>query len=190
MNKVKVEERNGELQVFTPYSNEFVAKARSAGGKWSSSRTCWVFDARSIAVVKEILIDCYGTDGSPCELVSIRITAKDDIFVTCNSVEFFGRTIARANGRDSGARVGDGVAILSGSIDSGGSRANWKTIIAGATVFIVHDMPKTVLDYNFDGWDVELYNVIPVTIDRSALIAELQQIDARAAQIKELLEAA
>lgn len=190
MNKVKVEEKNGELQVFTPYSSDFVTQARSAGGKWSSSRKCWLFDARSMAVVKDILISCYGTDGTPCELVSIKITAKKNIIEYSAGIEIMGRPIARASGRDSGARVGDGVSLLTGVITSGGSIKNWATKINEGTEIIMHDMPKSVLEHVFDDWNVEIYEVTPSRIDRTVLIAELQQIEARAVQIKELLDAA
>ncbi len=190
MNKVKIEEVNGKLMVFTPYCHYFVADAKKSGGKWDAVNNCWSFDSRSAGIVREILIDNYGTDGSPCELVSIIITAKNKIFGLRRSIEILGRTIARASGRDSGANVGEGVALIKGAIRSGGSVKNWETVIDSGTELIVHDMPKTIMDFEWDDWQIEIYDVKPSTIDRKTLENELQQINARAAQIKELLNAA
>ena len=66
-----------------------------------------------------------------------------------------GKTVARAVDRDSGAKVGYDVALLSGHIDSGGSRKNWKTIVEeGSTFKLLNVLPGLVDDYDPDEWEI------------------------------------
>lgn len=59
-------------------------------------------------------------------------------------VEVAGRTIARAWGRDSGAKLGDGVVKLQGRVGSGGSMKNWETVVDADVV--LHDCPRKVAE--------------------------------------------
>lgn len=54
-------------------------------------------------------------------------------------------TLARAFGRDSGARLGDGVAHLAGPKPrSGGSVKNWRTVIPGGCLLAVYNVPRAM----------------------------------------------
>jgi len=55
-------------------------------------------------------------------------------------VELFGRTIACAFGRDSGAKLGDGIIWIYGIKKSGGSVKNWYTEVREAT-FEIQNFP-------------------------------------------------
>ena len=50
--------------------------------------------------------------------------------------------MARAYGRDSGAKIGEGVVFLEGGASSGGSVKNWYTTIKKGSVFEVRDVPR------------------------------------------------
>ncbi|GAN46095.1 hypothetical protein ABID82_001607 [Methylobacterium sp. PvP062] len=82
-----------------------------------------------------------GWHGEP-DTVSMQCDIDKDSWRS--PVEVAGRLIARAFDRDSGAKLGDGIVLLSGNVTSGGSRANWKTIVS-ATV-VIHDTPRKVYE--------------------------------------------
>jgi hypothetical protein len=87
------------------------------------------------------MVSCYGTTGEePYENVDLVIYNFSDS-VRGGAVELFGRTIAKARGRDSGAKLGDGIILLNGSVDSGGSVKNWTTDVDEAA-FIIKDFPQ------------------------------------------------
>jgi len=68
------------------------------------------------------------------EKIKIRATALED-----NKKKFavvlFGEKLAVAFGRDSGAKVGYNARLISGVIDSGGSKVNWYCYVKEGSVF-------------------------------------------------------
>lgn len=136
----------GRTTCSSPYHPDFPKRARNLGGKWSGS--AWVFDSRDEERVRQLCRDIYGTDGSavePADLVTVRITIEDNWNApNRGSIWFAGRQIARAWGRDSGAKLGDGVVLLEGRAASGGSRNNWYAFIRGPAVIEVRDLPRAM----------------------------------------------
>ena len=68
------------------------------------------------------------------ETQKVRITALEDNNRRF-AVVFMGVKVAVAFGRDSGAKVGYDARMISGHIDSGGSRANWYCHVAEGSIF-------------------------------------------------------
>lgn len=66
--------------------------------------------------------------------IKLRITAKEDNKKRF-AVVFMNKKIAVAFNRDSGAKVGYDARMISGDIDSGGSRANWYCVVKEGSVF-------------------------------------------------------
>lgn len=66
--------------------------------------------------------------------IKLRITAKEDNKRKF-AVVFMNKKIAVAFNRDSGAKVGYDARMISGEIDSGGSRANWYCLVKAGSVF-------------------------------------------------------
>lgn len=144
---------NGRIAVDTPYNPEFIRRIKQAGGRWDASRRVWICDARDTDMVREIMRDVYGRDDMPQEVVSVRVTVgEEQITAWRGPVVLFGRTIASAFGRDSGARVGDGVAFSAGGATSGGTMKHWYTVIRPGSVFVVHDVPRAAVEQKL-GWD-------------------------------------
>lgn len=190
--KIEIKQNSNKIDVFSPYNPEFPSSAKSLGGRWNSVEKCWSFDSRDEENVRKLCQDIYGTDGTESELVTVRIAANRDLESDyCDSFYLFGRQIARATGRDSGAYPCDGVVVVSGrKFQSGGSRKNWKTIIKKDTVFEVRDVPKLAVE-NEDSYDYKNYcsvEIVENTIDRSALIVEREKLLARIAEIDKVLE--
>lgn len=111
------------------YNSTLVSACKQLGGRWDAEEKVWVFDDIVEDQVQE-LDYLYNT-----EIVPIEIEAKGDISVWHNTVDFCGYTIARAYGRDSGAKLGDGVSKIKGGATSGGSMKNWTTEVSEGSVF-------------------------------------------------------
>ncbi|MGB3452975.1 MAG: hypothetical protein WBA59_04015 [Moheibacter sp.] len=139
------DKENFKIRVKTPYDKAFVERARNLRGTWSKSTSEWVFDDSIEEYLKEALIEVYGTTGEGrVEMVNLLIKDFSD-YSKHQPVILFGRTIARAFGRDSGAKLGDGIVWIDGNYKSGGSVKNWATEIQNAT-FEIQNFPAPRLE--------------------------------------------
>lgn len=189
MCRVEIEEVDGKLKVSSPYSPDLPKLARNLGGKWSGA--AWVFDSRLKEDVAKVYRSVYGEwPGDEQDYVTVRATALIDTYEDKGGIFLFGRCLARAYGRDSGARLGEGVILREGRFTSGGSMKNWITKVLAGTVVEVMDVPRQSVDagdYDPDIWKVEILEQAAPTIDREALEAEKERLLARITQIDELL---
>ncbi|HAM57562.1 MAG TPA: hypothetical protein DCQ64_19975 [Candidatus Rokubacteria bacterium] len=182
------------LRVVAPYNSNFVAAAKRLGGKWSDG--AWTFDARDDARVRALCVETYGTDGQTSDLVTLRIAWSERSAAAQDVVSVRGRTIARATGRDSGAKLGDGIVVLAGGFGSGGSHKNWETTVWDGTVVLVRDFPRAAAmdlvaktatgETKKRAYTIEV-EAEAVVVDREALAAERARLVARLAEIDGLL---
>lgn len=136
--KLEIIEKDGQVKVTSPYNQKFVNKARNLRGKWKED--AWWFDDSIIDYVRDLMMDCFNTTGeTPYENVDLLIKNFNNC-VGCGPVTLFGRTIAKAFGRDSGAKLGDDIIFISGQYRSGGSVKNWNTDITDGN-FIIKNFP-------------------------------------------------
>jgi hypothetical protein len=180
---------NGNISIVTPYNKEFVDRIKKLGGRWNASDKAWEIDGRSIEAVRKVMRGVYGQDDRPQELVDVRVTiGKSRLYADRGPVTIFGRIIASAFGRDSGAKVGEGVAILSGGIESGGSRNNWKTVVLPGSEIMIYDVPKLAVKERID-WDDQIgtFEVVEKEDPHAALRAEKEALLARLAEINRML---
>jgi hypothetical protein len=126
------------------FNRVLVVMCKNLGGRWDDEAKAWVFSSIVAAEVEE-LDYVYNSKEIP-----IQITAKQSIGAGHDSVYFLGYPVARAMGRDSGATLGEGVSLISGKIDSGGSVKNWTTEIAEGTVLRLM-VPEVLLDEVLEG---------------------------------------
>ena len=133
MAQISFKKQDGKIIVTTYYNRGFASKARNLRGQWDSSSKAWVFDESVEEYVKQALLDVFGITGETpyetCSLIIKDLTAWE----AKGEVELFSRTVARAFGRDSGAKLGDDIIWISGSYYSGGSVKNWTTEIKNGT---------------------------------------------------------
>ena len=185
---MKITERDGRIFIDTPYNPNFVEKLKWLGGKWNPNERVWVMDARNSEAVREAMREVYGRDDRPVPLVSVRITTDTEISGRRGPVTFFGRIVASAWGRDTGARIGEGVAFEKGKPDSGGSAKNWCTVVPKDCVIVIHDVPADAVEQELDwaSW-CGTYEIIQLAIDQDALERERETLLARIAEIDNLL---
>jgi hypothetical protein len=187
MCKFQIDITGDNAAIITPYNPEFVKKIKLLGGKWDGESKTWNVDARSIDSVRNAMREVYGRDDntSGAELVSVRVTVTEGMSVGRGAVTLFGKTIASAYGRDSGARIGDGVAFTKGAPKSSGSVKNWRTEVPAGCEFILHDVAKDAI-CEVDGIEYEIIEAA-ATINREALEEEKAKLVKRLAEIEALL---
>lgn len=183
---IKIDRTDSTLDVVSPYCPQFVRRAKEIGGKWNGR--AWSFDARDEQVVRQALHAIYGGDDTTPR-VSVRVTLGEDCYQPTGPVVLAGRSIASARGRDSGARVGDGVVVEAGGFISSGSVKNWSTRARPGTVIVMHDVPRPAVDLIAEHEDVEEVEVVSGDEpDYDALRAERERLVARLAEIDAELE--
>jgi hypothetical protein len=185
------DKENFKIRVKTPYDKAFVERARNLRGTWSKSTSEWVFDDSIEEYIREALMDVYGTTGeAPVEMVSLLIDGYDDNQLN-GPIELFGRIIARAFGRDSGAKLGDDIIWISGEYTSGGSVKNWRTYVSDGR-FEIKNFPlprvqkEDVQNAIAEGWcvikeqrqseEVDIYKELISRIEKEGNIDKLRNM--------------
>ena len=108
--KIKIE--NEKAYIYAPYNKNFVQKIKKIRGIWNGS--AWVVNYAFVPAVREILKDIYGYDDTDTEIetVTLRITFLESREEYHDDIRLFGKTIASAYGRDSGAKLGEDAALI------------------------------------------------------------------------------
>lgn len=188
----------GKIEVRAEYHPDFPAAVRGLNGKFE--KPYWYFDSRDEIRIREICRSIYGTDGtdgtSDKPTATIRATAVDDISQSAAGVYLLGRCIAYATGRDSGARLGGNVVLISGRASSGGSVKNWTTVIRKGSMFEIRDLPEGALSLPFNErqWQWQRYTpagsqaeyATSLRQERDRLVRRLVEIDAELDELEDL----
>lgn len=184
---MKITVENNRANVYSPYNADFVSKIRGIGGaKWDSSAKCWSVPAESVDQVREIMLDVYGeTDLISGRKVSVRLTFSQSVAEYNAPVTIYGKTVSRAFGRDSGARVGNDVAFVQGAPKSGGSAKNWTSVVPEGSVVVLHNVPESMLEQELPGGVTA--EVLSDEPNRAELLREKERLLARLAEIDRLL---
>lgn len=188
--EIKINE--SKAYVFTPYNAKFVTAIKGIGGaKWDRSRKAWCIPAAAVDQARVIMRRVYGESDIPDEgrKVSVQLNFKESFSEERGAVTIFGKTVATAFGRDSGATVGSDAVFTSGAPESGGSAKYWQTIIPAESVVILRDVPENMLTAE------ELPDYISVEVleqrpNREQLESEREKILARIAEIDAMLQEA
>lgn len=191
---VQIKSDGQNISVYSPYNPDFPRAAKQLGGKWDPAARAWTFDARDEQRVRDLCVEIYGTDGNTPtgDLITIRVTVKPDSrwYADKGGLFFAGRCVAYARGRDSGARLGDGVVVLEGGFKSGGSMKNWTTKCSDdGAVFEIRDVPraKAIEAKEASASYIDSVEIIEQNVSKSALEEEKQRLLARIAEIDALL---
>jgi hypothetical protein len=180
--EVKVTVTDTSVRVLSPYNVGFVSGARRMSGKWSSP--VWVFHRNDELRVRNLCKQVYGTDGEGvADTVSVRVEFDGSEDGHQEPITVGGRVVARAFGRDSGAKLGDGVVVEKGGFNSGGSVKNWRTEVTGGTVVVIHDFPRG----KAESMGLEVVDN-QVKINREELMGERERLVRRLEEIDKILE--
>lgn len=133
-----------------PYNKNLTESCHRLGGKWDGSEKAWVFTGLVAEQVEE-LDEKYNS-----RLVGIEVKMLRDYYEHTAPIYIAGFEIAKAFGRDSGAKLADGIAIISGKAPySCGSAKNWATEIAEGTVFRMQIPENCIEDIEKDYFEVK-----------------------------------
>lgn len=184
MSDLKIEVSGETASVYSPYNAEFVQKMRRIGGaKWNRGQACWDVPAHAVSAVRLIMKETYGeSDTEPAEKVTARVTFTDEMSENRSAVTLFGKTVASAFGRDSGAKVGEDVTFIVKNPRSGGSRNHWETIIPEGAVAEIHNVPRNMV-VEGRGYIVEIVedngpDEKSLREEKAALLKRLSEINA------------
>lgn len=199
---VKIEKyETDKIAVHSPYNTKFVTLARRLGGKFEKG--AWVFDAREEEAVRAGCMKIYGEDGSGLtNFLTVKLTFVTEDYAVRKAYAFCGRSLARAYDRDSGAKIEEGVIVHAGNVKSGGSWANFQTIIEAGTVLEVRDMSRTLVEAFIKKQSEESKKELIVEIisdkketskesleaEKEKLLARKAELEERIAEIEELLK--
>ncbi len=140
------------LLVNIEYCSQAIRKIKNLGqATWDKTMKGWLVSKAYEVELKDILLEYYGTDGSFADKrVNIELITNQDIKMSQKPVLFAGKALAQAFNRDSGARVGQNVALIEGNINSGGSSKNWETIVEKGSRFKLINVNEQLLSFESD----------------------------------------
>lgn len=150
--------------VKTPYNPRIVKRMHELGGEWAGD--AWIVSESEVSLVRDALLEIFGSAGDD-DIVTVEIEFSEDVSALMDSVYAGPFPVARAAGRDTGARVEKGVIVVAGEVTSGGSKNNWKTVISAGTTLRIKKVNRGVAK-KF-GW-----KIIEAEIEAEARTEQLQ----------------
>lgn len=185
---MKIEVQNGKANVYTPYNPDFVKAIKGIGGaKWDSSERCWTIPETAVDAARIIMTEVYGySDIKENKTVTLRVIFNERISKTRADIVLFGKILAHAYGRDSGAKVGDDVAYIEGGATSGGSAHNWNSIVKEGSVAILSNVNENVYKNEKPEYNITV-EVINTKINEQELLDEKERLLNRIVEIDRLL---
>lgn len=191
MNDIKIKVEGKKAYVYTPYNKSFTQKIKKIRSAiWNGS--AWKIDADFVPAVREIIKDVYGYDDTDTEVdtVSLRVTFLQHQEKWHDDIRMFGKTVAAAYGRNTGAKLGKDAALIKGNVYSGGSVKNWTTNIAMDSVILLNNVPREMYEKRKDTYSPEEIK-IEIAEDnknsREKLKEEKERLLKRIAEIDKLL---
>lgn len=175
------------VALVAPYHPDIVNAMRALNGSFDRVNGYWLVDEDDENTLRELAKDVFGTDDfASSEKATVRLTFKKTISEEHGSIFLGGREIAKASGRDSGAKLGEKVVLIDGKLpSSGGSVKNWKTVIFENSVLDLRKLPldaaKKMIATENDIYSAEIVNEKKISfsdleIKKKALEEELEQV--------------
>ena len=174
-----------KILVHCPYNTKFILGAKKLAGKWLPDEKAWSFSTQHEDLVRALCHKWFGTDGTvPPDLVDVQIAYREARSEEEGPVTIFGRVVARARGRDTTARLGEGVVFVEGKTFSRGDHKGWRTIVGEGSVVRMTGVPRALAASQVPS-GIEVSIIEPATsLDKTArLQAERLRLVARIAEI-------
>lgn len=135
---------SGQIKVQSPYSPEFIKKAKELAGKWS--KPYWIFDEKVAERLNEVLIEIYGEGFEEVKRADIEINL--DIYDNDGEDQLMFRNLILATrfSRDSAVKVSENVYVKSGGFLSRGGSAKYPEVTWEDGTILVASVPITLID--------------------------------------------
>ncbi len=187
---IKLKTVEDTIVISSPYDKEFTDAMHRLNGKWNSTEKTWSVDVDLLEQVRSVLLEVYGENDLTDDLVDVWVTVPEDYYFESKQspLKLFGKVIATAWGRDSGAKWGIDIVNKSSECKSGGSVKNWRTIVEAGT-FKIKKVSKSRIEADKEAYEKEgfTFEIVEKGIDRKSLIEEKERLSARIAEIDKLL---
>lgn len=187
-NAVTITTDGDKVQVTTPYNPTFTCRAKQLGGHWNGIG--WIFNAKTRASVRETVLDMFGTDRADYPSVTVRIDAdkawQKDPTGGEVALYFAGRKVLDRRQRDAAIRLGDGVAVIAGTLPRRGGTMKYPSLALNTkdgVILELYDVPAGHADLDNDYVEI----VTSTTLSREDLKAERSAIAAQLAEVTETL---
>ena len=147
--RYSVKNINNKISIASDYNAEWIEAAKKLGGRWNPGDGAWEVASEIANEAIDAAANIYGYDvrsgEEPEQAESVVVRVKSfrgdaPAEILRGPITICGITLARAFGRDGGAKLGSNVALLAGEIDSGGSCKNWTTRASVGTTFKLHSL--------------------------------------------------
>lgn len=190
MAEINVRFEGGYAYINSEYNAEFVRnlKKKIGGARWTGES--WRIPEEAIDTARTVMEDAYGhSDLGGNEVISVKAEFSEGYYAPKEDVVLYGKVIASASGRDSGARLGTDVECISGGVTSGGSVKNWTSVVRENSVFILRNVNQNLYERE-RGLDERRgikSEIVGSKIDREKLIAEKERLLERIREIDQLL---
>lgn len=134
---------DGAVATTTPYSAAFVEGAKRLSGSYMGDKQ-WRFPTRLERQVRDLLIQCYGTDGmlEPTVDIEIDVDASPLFSRNAEQATLFGRLLVFM--RFGPAQLGSGVHVSAGTFQTASNERGGLSWEPG-TLIEVHDVPMRLL---------------------------------------------
>lgn len=133
------------------YNKTLHSKCKQLGGKWDSESCAWIFSGLVENEVED-LDEIYNS-----ELASVELSVNHDgVYSHTDAVYIAGYKAAQAFGRDTGAKLSDGIAVISGGFTSAGSMKNWCTQVREGTVIRMQIPEKLLTNIDSNDWSIKI----------------------------------
>ena len=182
---MNIEKVENKIKVESEFNNEFVKGARKLHGKWNGKS--WEFDVENEDLVRKLLLECYGEDGTETqEKVTVRLNLDKLDCENERKIELFGRVIAIRFNRDSRVKIHDSVVIETGGFpSSGGSNKYPELCQYNGTVLriknVVLSQAEAFIAEHSDALEIikkEKVNLEDLIKEKEILLARLDEIEA------------
>ncbi len=199
MINVKVEQHDGKLYTYTPYNRNFVARAKTIGGRWDPAEKAWYFNERDKELALNLLSELFGYTQTTEQVADVEIHIKagqqyydfDDDFNDFDSdgtLIVANRPIAWRKSRNAAVALADGVVLKDGKFPSSAGSAKyphiWDHDIENDVTLLIHDFPLSSVEKISPGFAPV---VLEKSIDVEGLKVEKEKLLARLKEIDELL---
>lgn len=174
-----------KIYVEAPYNASFVKRAKKLNGQWEPGLKKWSFNEKQEKFVREALQSIFGTDGTPCDMVTIELN-YEYISQYCDyQTLWFGNIpLATRRGRDTSVQVKSGAYIISGNFTSSGGSLNYPVLNdPSESIKIRVEVPKKLFEeYKEDGVslvETETETLEKLQSEKDDLMKRLDEIESQ-----------
>ena len=189
---IKVKILGNEVRISAPFDVEFKEEMHYHNCKWDDETKEWVVDIDLLDIVRKKLYKLYGMDDFTNDFVNVMVTIpkNTDLDGYQKPAKMFGKAIAIATGKKSGAFWGKDIVNISSHCGSDGSYKYWVTYVSSGKFKIKNVSKARVLEekdkYEEKGFIIEILETSEV--NKEILLEERERLVERLNEIDKILQ--